>query len=189
MDGDGKVNSREIWRESFLVGMRVIHGRGLQGKCWRGVEGGKILTGSWCRGTVFARNAEGVGMFVSDSNGLQGNCRRCWWRADQKGGNFSWRGVCKDVPCNDPCQLSPCSERVERACCFLPRLLRRQSMVVLRLRAWQERVFCRLLGYMCVFMISLGKNGFLASFWSLKLYLCTHLQRFVIFCWFQICTV
>ena len=42
--------------------------------CWQGFGVG---------GPFFARNVEGSGIVVSDSNGLHGNCRRCR-RADQK---------------------------------------------------------------------------------------------------------
>ena len=36
-----------------MLGARAMHGRGWQGKCQRGVKGGKLLAGIWCRGGSF----------------------------------------------------------------------------------------------------------------------------------------
>ena len=96
MVGDGKVNGREIWREDELLWTRAMHGRGWQGKCWRGVEWGKLVEGIWCVGTIF---------FVSNSNGIAGDASD---ERTKKGGKFPRRGVCKGAPCNDLCQHSPC---------------------------------------------------------------------------------
>ena len=53
-----------------------------------GVEGGKLLAGIWTVGSIFARNVEGGGIFVSSSNGLYGTLQGMQVTADHKGGKF-----------------------------------------------------------------------------------------------------
>ena len=53
------------------------------------VEGGKMLSGIWCGGTLLARKMAGGSMFVSNSNGLHGNWKRITMPSGAEGGKIT----------------------------------------------------------------------------------------------------
>ena len=66
MDGDGKVNGREIRRESLLVGMRATKWQGdLKGGCsGRGCQG-KVLKGA-LKGAIYCQGFGGRVLFCTE---------------------------------------------------------------------------------------------------------------------------